>query len=54
VVADYTSPTLELSNPAAFRDLSKPVGALQAKRLAFFRERLAELKKVSEVSGPRC
>ncbi len=26
VLADYTSPTLDLGSPASFRDLSKPMG----------------------------
>ena len=39
ILADYTSDTLDLNDPAMFRDLSKPVGALEEKRLAFFRER---------------
>jgi hypothetical protein len=33
VIADYTSATLDLTDPATFRDLSKPVGALEPKRL---------------------
>lgn len=36
VIADYESDTLDLTNPATFRDLSKPVGALNSKRLSFF------------------
>eukprot|EP00897_Mesotaenium_endlicherianum_P007795 jgi/Mesen1/7043/ME000369S06370 len=39
VLADYASPALDLADPAAFRDLSKPVGALDAKRLKTFEER---------------
>ena len=39
VVADYTSPTLDLSDPATFRDLSRPIGALNPRRLAMLRER---------------
>lgn len=39
VLQDYTSSTLDLSDPASYRDLSKPVGALNAKRLEFFVER---------------
>jgi hypothetical protein len=39
VIADYTSRTLDLTNPATFRDLSKPVGALNQQRLAQFVER---------------
>ena len=50
VVADYASPTLDLDDPATFRDLSKPVGALSAKRLAGFRERFAELARMADAS----
>ena len=32
VIADYTSETLDLSNPRTFRDLSKPMGALTPQR----------------------
>ena len=39
VLADYTSSALDLDNPATFRDLSKPVGALCPERLARFHER---------------
>ncbi|KAM9050522.1 protein FAN isoform 4-T4 [Megaptera novaeangliae] len=43
VVSDYSSSELDLSNPGTFRDLSKPVGALNKQRL----ERLLCLKLVS-------
>lgn len=33
VVADYTSSTLDLSNSNTFRDLTKPIGALNPERL---------------------
>lgn len=33
VLADYTSPQLDMTNAATFRDLSKPVGALNKERL---------------------
>ena len=49
VIADYSSPTLDLSDPATFRDLSRPIGALSADRLKGFRERYTELKKLSMV-----
>ncbi|BBM99563.1 hypothetical protein MPTK1_1g22060 [Marchantia polymorpha subsp. ruderalis] len=39
IVADYTSEKLDLANPATFRDLSKPVGALNEKRFQMFEER---------------
>jgi factor associated with neutral sphingomyelinase activation len=40
VLSNYTSPAqLELDDPANYRDLSKPVGALNPARLAAYRER---------------
>eukprot|EP01105_Mastigella_eilhardi_P025382 TRINITY_DN68_c0_g2_i1.p1 TRINITY_DN68_c0_g2~~TRINITY_DN68_c0_g2_i1.p1 ORF type:complete len:2943 (-),score=766.71 TRINITY_DN68_c0_g2_i1:81-8846(-) len=33
VLCDYTTPTIDLTNPAVYRDLSKPVGALNPERL---------------------
>jgi factor associated with neutral sphingomyelinase activation len=34
---------LDLTNPASFRDLRKPVGALNEKRLAGWKARFAEM-----------
>jgi len=31
-LADYNSTALDLNNPASFRDLSKPIGALNKQR----------------------
>ncbi|KAK9819324.1 hypothetical protein WJX74_006280 [Apatococcus lobatus] len=53
VIADYHSKTLDLTDPSTFRDLSKPIGALNAKRLAEFRERFRELKKMADMSTAR-
>lgn len=39
ILADYTSDTLDLSNPATFRDLRRPMGALTSARLAECRAR---------------
>ncbi|XP_049582620.1 neurobeachin isoform X3 [Syngnathus scovelli] len=39
VLASYDSQELDLTLPANFRDLSKPIGALNPKRAAFFAER---------------
>eukprot|EP00271_Cylindrocystis_brebissonii_P011984 TRINITY_DN3000_c2_g1_i1.p1 TRINITY_DN3000_c2_g1~~TRINITY_DN3000_c2_g1_i1.p1 ORF type:complete len:2905 (-),score=592.76 TRINITY_DN3000_c2_g1_i1:326-8950(-) len=39
IIADYTSEELDLKNPATFRDLSKPVGALEERRFDTFLER---------------
>lgn len=47
VVADYTSPTLDLSDPATYRDLSRPIGALTPRRLAEFQSRFEELRGMS-------
>ena len=45
VLADYTSPTLDLHSPASFRDLSKPIGALNPQRLESFRFRFKEMPR---------
>jgi hypothetical protein len=37
VIADYESKELDLKNPATFRDLTKPMGALNPKRLTSFK-----------------
>ena len=54
IIADYTSEKLDFNNPATFRDLSKPVGALNPKRLQGFRERYEYLKSESAAApvGP--
>lgn len=39
ILTDYSSPTLDLSNPAIYRDLSKPIGALSPSRLQQLKER---------------
>lgn len=44
VLADYTSETLDLNDPAVFRDLSKPVGALNEERLGRLKQRYTEMQ----------
>lgn len=44
VLADYTSETIDLTDSRVFRDLSKPVGALNPDRLAQLLERYSELE----------
>ncbi|XP_076985630.1 neurobeachin-like protein 2 [Tamandua tetradactyla] len=39
VLQDYVSPTLDLSNPAVFRDLSKPIGVVNPKHAKLVREK---------------
>ncbi|KNC50955.1 uncharacterized protein AMSG_07209 [Thecamonas trahens ATCC 50062] len=45
VLADYESEKLSLDDHAVYRDLSKPIGALDAERLAYFEERYASLEE---------
>ena len=51
VLADYRSESVDWSNPALFRDLSKPVGALNEERLRVFVKRYEEMKE-DGVNGP--
>jgi hypothetical protein len=53
VLADYTSQELDLSNPASFRDLSKPVAALSPARAARGAERFAALAGAGAAAAPR-
>ncbi|CAJ1949883.1 unnamed protein product [Sphenostylis stenocarpa] len=39
ILSDYSSESLDLSNPYSYRDLSKPIGALNPDRLKKFQER---------------
>ncbi|CAF1181559.1 unnamed protein product [Rotaria sp. Silwood1] len=39
IIADYESEKLDLNKPATYRDLSKPIGALNPTRKSFFVER---------------
>ncbi|KAK7340142.1 hypothetical protein VNO77_20836 [Canavalia gladiata] len=41
ILSDYSSESLDLSNPSSYRDLSKPVGGLNPDRLKRFQERYA-------------
>uniref|UniRef100_A0A146LEF4 Protein FAN n=2 Tax=Lygus hesperus TaxID=30085 RepID=A0A146LEF4_LYGHE len=43
VISDYTSPQLDLNNPRSFRDLSKPIGALNLERFQKLKERYDEM-----------
>ena len=44
VLADYCSDTIDLADPDAYRDLSKPIGALNPDRLEHFKMRADALK----------
>ncbi|OON20071.1 Beige/BEACH domain protein, partial [Opisthorchis viverrini] len=41
ILSNYTSEQLDLNEPTNYRDLSKPIGALDPKRKAYFDERYA-------------
>lgn len=43
VITDYTSETIDLNDPSIYRDLSKPIGALNPERLQQFIERYERL-----------
>lgn len=43
VIADYTSETLDLESPRTYRDLTKPIGALEPSRLENFRRRCKDM-----------
>lgn len=53
VIADYTSSELDLDNPASFRDLRKPMGALGEARARQFRERYEQLASLTEDMSPQ-
>ena len=44
VLSDYTSDSIDLSDPSVYRDLSKPMGAINEKRLEMFVERYNTLE----------
>jgi factor associated with neutral sphingomyelinase activation len=51
VISDYLSTSLNLENPNIFRDLSKPIGALNAVRLAQFQERYHSMPPGDPANG---
>ncbi|RCK60725.1 Beige 1 [Candida viswanathii] len=52
VIADYTSETLDLSDPRTFRDLSKPMGAQTTTRANKFKERFEALDSLNDRDAP--
>jgi hypothetical protein len=49
VIADYDSDELDFSDPATFRDLSKPMGAIGERRAMEFQERFEVLRSMNEM-----
>ncbi|KAJ8014052.1 hypothetical protein DPEC_G00036250 [Dallia pectoralis] len=54
VLADYESETLDLTSPATFRDLSKPMGAQTEKRRGMFIDRYNEVDDSEGELSARC
>ena len=48
VIADYESEKLDLLNESTFRDLAKPMGAMNEERLEYFRTRLEGMHDMEE------
>lgn len=48
VISDYESSKLDLTSATTFRDLSKPVGALNQQRLEYFQTRLKGMQDMEE------
>jgi factor associated with neutral sphingomyelinase activation len=51
IIADFKSKTLNLADPASFRDLSKPIGALNPERLLQFKQRLHSMPPMDSING---
>lgn len=43
IISDYDKKELDLNDPSNFRDLSKPIGALNPKRLTEFKNRFLDM-----------
>ncbi|GMF29759.1 unnamed protein product [Phytophthora lilii] len=52
VIADYTSPFLDLDAADTYRDLSKPMGAIGESRSIQFCERYAAMNQDADIDGP--
>lgn len=51
VIADFSSKKLDLESAATFRDLSKPIGALNPERLQYFKQRLHSMPPADPAFG---
>ncbi|XP_058806597.1 protein FAN-like [Phymastichus coffea] len=51
VLQDYTSSTLDLNDPTVYRDLSKPIGALEPTRLDRLKARYSEMSEPKFLYG---
>jgi Beige/BEACH domain len=53
ILSDYTSDTIDLTDSRVYRDLSKPIGALNEDRLAILIERYKELESFGFAESQR-
>lgn len=51
VLADYTSRSLKLDDPETFRDLSKPIGAINPERLGVLKQRYTTMPDEDKETG---
>lgn len=51
VLSNYESSTMDLNDPTNYRDLSKPIGALEQKRLMSLRERYKQMPEPKFLYG---
>lgn len=51
IIADYTSQTINLNDPNIYRDLTKPVGALNESRLEKLMDRFSEMPEPKYIYG---
>lgn len=52
VLCDYTSESLDFNDPSIYRDLSKPLGALNEARLRAFRARYEDMPREEGMDAP--
>jgi factor associated with neutral sphingomyelinase activation len=51
IIADFKSPSLDLKSSSTFRDLSKPIGALNPSRLTHLKQRFLSMPEEDPVLG---
>jgi hypothetical protein len=51
ILCDYSSDTLDLTDERIYRDLSKPIGALNPQRLAYFKQRFESMPDADPTLG---
>jgi hypothetical protein len=45
ILTDYRSESIDLNDPSVYRDLSKPIGALNEDRFEIYHERFANFEE---------